>query len=276
MLVAGSSMANVLFELRHLTVMLGRDSIYKPPKMDVSNPIKVYLNPIPANSIFIVSPLIVIMGSQCVRSQDDDQTSSRHAIAKDYQEFKDSFSGEGCKRTVAWKATILRSELERKREEYWRTRNVGCQHVWLTIKQAVEADHETAALLLTMAEIRMREGSILCCIDSRGNVYEVPVFVINDPLAYGPAVAVPSPQKQEIVKEELFVKLRRMSVESDIEVAVNSMATVRKLKEKYSAAEGCRPEILRLFFGGKELEDARTVGSYYIKNKMVVHVCIKG
>ena len=130
------------------------------------------------------------MGSRCTRGDDDEgETRTKFAIGKDYQEFRDQYSGEGCKKTAAWKATLTRSQLEAKREEFWRTRTTGRRHVWLTIKQAVEADHETAKLLLEMAEITLQNGLLTVCKDPDGNLYEIPIFVINDPVAYGPEPA---------------------------------------------------------------------------------------
>lgn len=59
------------------------------------------------------------MGNFCARSEADDTvTRPKFSIGKDYQEITDQFSGEGIKKTVAWKASISRPQLEAKREEF--------------------------------------------------------------------------------------------------------------------------------------------------------------
>ena len=216
------------------------------------------------------------MGSRCTRGDDDEgEIRTKFSVGKDYQEFQDQFSGEGCKKTPAWKATITRSQLEARREEFWRTRTTGRRHVWLTIKQAVEADHETAKLLLEMAEITLQNGILTVCQDSTGGVYEIPAFVINDPIAYGPEPAKKALPKKELVFEEVNIKLRRMGVEKDFCVEIHTEKTVAELKERYAQEEGLDPSSIRLFFGGKEMDSAQNIASYYVKSQMVVQVLIR-
>lgn len=72
-------------------------------------------------------------------------------------------------------------ELEGKRQEFWRSRRTGHRGIWLCLKQACEADEESAALILQINEIFMDSTNIQICLDTDGNRYELPVWVINNP-----------------------------------------------------------------------------------------------
>jgi hypothetical protein len=60
------------------------------------------------------------MGALCTSSKGGEETTVvKYTVGKDYEEVKDEYSGEGIKRTVAWKAKISRKQLLAKREEFW-------------------------------------------------------------------------------------------------------------------------------------------------------------
>ena len=66
-----------------------------------------------------------------------------------------------------------------------------------------------------------------------------------------------------------------MGVQHDVEVEIQSMEPVSQLKLKYAESAGVETQALRLFFNGKELQDAESLASYYIRNQMVVQVFVK-
>jgi len=228
-------------------------------------------------SAFLATRFIsIVMGNHCTRSEPDDSvTRSKFSIGKDYQEINGQTAGSGCKTSPAWSATITRQQLENKREEFWRTRTTGRRHVWMAIKSAVEADHETAAVLLQMAGITMRNGNISLCEDTNGNVYEVPPFVINDPVAFANEKKQKTAKPKPVINESIKVKIRRPGKEQDVDFDLESMIPVSQLKQMYAEKEELDPTKIRMFFGGRELKDDQTLASYYIRNQMVVQVFLK-
>lgn len=54
----------------------------------------------------------------------------------------------------------------------------------MALKQACETDHESAMLILQMTEIFMESNSLMVCIDTDGNRYEIPPYVINKPVSF--------------------------------------------------------------------------------------------
>ena len=216
------------------------------------------------------------MGNYCTRSEPDDSvTKPKFSIGKDYEEIEGQFVGEGVKKTLAWKSTISRPQLVSKREEFWQTRATGRRNIWLVIKNAIEADHETAALLLQMSGIVIKGDNITTLEDTNGNVYEIPPFIINDPICFSneKKKAVP----KQIIKEnvEIQVKIRRPGVSDDQVININNMVTGKELKEMYSEKQSIPLENLRLFFGGKEMNYANTLASHLIQNDMVLTAFIK-
>lgn len=131
------------------------------------------------------------MGSACTKSATPAATIfPRFTVGRNYQEIEGQYIGEGIKKTPAWKATITEDELKARREEFWRSRTSGRRQVWLALREAAETDAETALLLLQVAEISPEKDSMMVCLDNTGVRFELPAFVINDPVSYfnGPAL----------------------------------------------------------------------------------------
>lgn len=216
------------------------------------------------------------MGNYCTKSEPDDEVvKPKFVIGKDYQELEGEFSGEGVKKTVAWKATISRPLLEAKREEFWQTRTTGRRNVWLVIKNAMEADPQTATLLLQMSGIIIKGENLTVLEDTNGNVYEIPPFMINDPVSFA------NEKKKTVVKKEIkenidiSLKIRRPGVAEDVVFEVNNLITGADLKKIYSEKVSIPLENLRLFFGGREIGNEKTLVSHLIQNDMVIQAFVK-
>ena len=217
------------------------------------------------------------MGSACTKSEAQPSTIfPRFVVGHDYQELEGQYTGEGVKKTTAWKATISEDELKAKREEFWRSRTSGRRQVWLALREAAETDAETARLLLQIAEIFTEKDSMTVCFDTNGLRYELPVFVINDPVTYfnGPA---PKKKKVKLRDEEVEVsatqvKLRLMPQQQDIPIRILNTCTVAELKSLYAQARKGEGGQARLFFGGKELKDEMTLQGCAIQSDFVIQV----
>ena len=121
------------------------------------------------------------MGCTCT-AQQEPSDSFFYEICPNYKEL-DKYTGEGLKRTRAWQGTITPAELKAKRELFWLTRRTGYSLVWTQLRQAVEADAAAAVDILETAGV-WPVDNIEMCKDDCGNVYKVPVFVVNDPVAF--------------------------------------------------------------------------------------------
>jgi len=77
-----------------------------------------------------------------------------------------------------------KNELKSLRQDFWRSCTSDHRQVWLALREAAETDAETTRLLLQVAEIFTEKDSMMVCLDSTGVRYELPAFVINDPVSY--------------------------------------------------------------------------------------------
>ena len=216
------------------------------------------------------------MGNHCARSDhDESSTKTLFAVGPDYQELKNQFEGEGIKKTPAWQASITRAQLQRKREEFWKSRTTGSRRVWITLRAAVETDHLTAATILESSEIQVVGGSITRCKDIDGHIYEVPVFVVNNPVEFFSKRPKKPPKPKPPIESVVAIKLRQPGKPEDCALEVETSKTVGELKALYAEQEAVNAEAVRLFYCGRELQDAQTLASYELRSQVVVQVFAK-
>ena len=216
------------------------------------------------------------MGNYCARAEIDDSViSPKSYIANDYEEYPNKIVGNGVKATPAWQATITRAALNQKREEFWKTRSGGKRKVWVAIKAAVETDPGTAISIILNQRLVLKNGNLINIEDSEGNLYCIPIYMINDPLSFF------KEKKHEFRKintddEIINLKIRRNGIEIDEEIKILNSHTVEDVKKKYCKKKNLDSNQMRLFFGGKEIKNHSTLASLFIENNMVIQVFHKG
>lgn len=90
------------------------------------------------------------------------------------------------KKPKAWKhaeGPLSRSELKRKREEFWDTspHYGGRPEIWDALKAASEADLAMAQTIVDSAGIIVVSDDLSHCYDERGGEYNLPNFVLSEP-----------------------------------------------------------------------------------------------
>jgi hypothetical protein len=222
------------------------------------------------------------MGCSCSNFDQEEPTSNnKQAVCHDYTESPDTFAGDGIKRTKAWQGTISNGQLRERREEFWRSRKEGNRDIWRSIRQAIEADHESAPIILDMSQITHESNSLSVCYDSTGFRYEIPVWVINDPVKFSGHELIS--QMNKILRasttapsdSDLELKLRTVSNPQDVTISISNAVKVKLLKQMYCKQKNLSVGSIRLFFGGKELNDDSCISDYNLENGMVIQVFIK-
>lgn len=213
------------------------------------------------------------MGNMCGKSAAQPEPLPL-SIGKNYKELTHLFSGEGIKRTPSWEAEITRQELAVERERFWGTRSSGNRRIWLQLKQAIEADHLSAAMLLQMGSISVQNGSMTACVDADGNRYEIPIYVLNDPMHFSEDQVAPQRKAHKSMEvKNIELKVRSMTTQRDRTVTLSNSATVGELKARLKQ-ESQEPELAmcRLFFSGKEMKEDETLMSFGVRQGMVIQM----
>lgn len=193
-------------------------------------------------------------------------------VSKDYTEIEGKTSGEGVKLTKAWEATLTPSILQAKRNEFWHNFRGHTRSSCLYLRQAAEAEPQSSKLILEMGGFALENGTMSVCISPNGHRYELPPFILADPVRFKDP-NMPLIAKKVLQESVVKVKLRTVFTVKEDEFQVNNGIMAKELKDMYleknkdiGAAE------VRLFFCGKELLDNRSLISYSIESGMVILV----
>mmetsp|Transcript_18184 Transcript_18184/g.32593 ORF Transcript_18184/g.32593 Transcript_18184/m.32593 type:complete len:223 (+) Transcript_18184:115-783(+) len=184
------------------------------------------------------------------------------------------FVGEGCKRTPGWITNKSQAYVEKKRSEFWDTRVTGSQKVWEILRAAIAEENTTRAEdLVESAGIYMPNGLLMIVYDSDGTRYDLPPYVINEPLEYGTFDS--SPRLSELSIEKSVNLTFRHALKGDKRLSISNYSAVKELKEKYLGLMSLVGDTkLRLFYNGQELMDDNKLGNYEVKDNTVVQVLI--
>jgi hypothetical protein len=210
------------------------------------------------------------MGCGNSSSTNVESSHTRFIIAKDYTELEGRTAGEGVKTTKAWEATMTPTMLNQRRQEFWQHFRGHSNSSVLLLKQACEADAESAKVILEMEGFVLENGTMAVCTSPRGHRYELPPFILADPVKFR------DPSGQVVVKKVLKegpinLKLRTVFTAQEEEFQLNNFELVKELKRLYLANHKEISDV-RLFFGGKEMTEGKNIMSYGIESGMVVQV----
>ena len=151
------------------------------------------------------------------------------ARLKDYVELEGRVSGEGVKQTRAWEATLTPTILQNKRQEFWQHFRGYTRSSSLYLKQASEADPATAKLLLDMGGFVLENGTMAVCTSPNGHRYEIPPFILSDPVKFKDPDMV-AMVKKVLHEEVIKIKLRTVFTVKEDEFEVNNGVTIREIK----------------------------------------------
>jgi hypothetical protein len=124
--------------------------------------------------------------------------------------------------------------------------------------------------VLEAMEIKPYSDCLNICFDGAGAVYEIPNYCINDPLEYDILSTTRGNIKKPVQKD---IKVIIRKVVDEVSIACTNIWTVGELKNSIKAIGDiieAKPECIRLFFGGKELQNAEELWNYNIEDGSIV------
>ena len=196
---------------------------------------------------------------------------SKHDENFNYKEL-DKYVGTGIKRMKGYISSVPFEELEKIRNDFWSSRIEGNPQIW-EILHMICNDNSLSVddidAYMKASNIVTYKGCINVTYDNKGFLYEIPNYCINDPLEYEKFE-----EKKPLIKEDIEVKIRCFNLEEKIKI--NNFDNITEIKENIKKCEKFNKKYelnnIRLFFGGKELNDKKEVWYYNIQNNSIIQM----
>ena len=202
---------------------------------------------------------------------------SKHDENFNYKEIENEYIGIGVKRMRGYICPVTFEELQKIRDDFWSSRIEGNKSIWEVLHMICNDNTlsiDDIDIFMKSSNIVTYKGCINVTYDSKGFLYEIPNYCINDPVRYE--------KKEEDIKampkkENIEIKIRCLSEED--KVKTNNFETVENLKESITLCKNFKnkykSDSIRLFFGGKELQNQKELWFYNIENKSIIQMLAK-
>ena len=194
-----------------------------------------------------------------------------------YKEVENEYVGIGVKRMKGYICPVSFEDLVKIREDFWSSRIEGNKVVWEILHMICNDNSlsiEDIDSFMKSSNIVTYKGCINVTYDNKGFLYEIPNYCINDPVKFE---KIEEESKNMPKKEDLEIKIRCFSDEGKFKI--NNYENVEKLKEIISECKNFKNSYkmdgIRLFFGGKELQNQKELWFYNIENKSIVQMLAK-
>ena len=193
---------------------------------------------------------------------------SEYKKFKDMEETpKDRYIGEGIMRVHNYKCPLPIDKLETLRQQFWLTRN-QTDNNWKILKLCIEMD-------VTEAEKFLEDNNIICLQNSIQNtynklqpnyIYHLPNFIICDPIY----------EKEYTNYEDIYDTVEDTNINVKLIYVTKGITYQAKIRNKDTGFDiihkfiklskvDNRLYVIRVFFGGQEIEETHCVYFHQIK-----------
>ena len=178
--------------------------------------------------------------------------------------------GYGIKQMPGYKCDLKIDQLNKKRDEFWSSKNKLNITKWKIIHQACIYDHINAEEFLFKNNIKTLNGCINMCLDEEGKLYRVPNFCINDP-----TFQLELLKNENSKKEKINIILNDVSAQKRKNYYIYDTTTGKELIEMYCNEENIEKDkyTFKLIFGGGIIKDDETLFQHKVKNDYVIQIC---
>ena len=181
---------------------------------------------------------------------------------------KDRYIGEGIMKIHNYKCPLPIDKLDSLREQFWLTRNQADKN-WKTLKSCMNLDETEAKKIL-------EENDMVCVQNSIQNtynklqpsyIYHLPNFVISDPI-YEREYTNYEEIYDQIEDNIINVKLYYLSQGLTYDVKIRNKDTGFDIIHKFIKLSKIdnRLYVIRVFYGGQEIEETHCVYYHQIKD----------
>jgi hypothetical protein len=178
--------------------------------------------------------------------------------------------GYGIKQMPGYKCDLKIDQLNKKRDEFWVSKNKLNIYKWKIIHQACIYDHINAEEFLYKNNIKTVHGCINMCLDENGKVYRVPNYCINDP-----TFQLELLNNENSKKENINIVINDVSSQVRKNYNVFDTITGKELIDMYCDDENINKSKykFKLIFGGAIIKDDETLFQHKVKNDYVIQIC---
>jgi hypothetical protein len=182
------------------------------------------------------------------------------------------YKGIGIKKMKGYKCSLQIDKLNKKRDDFWGTRNShGAPNykTWRIINQACVYDEYRANVLLEEYNLTTFNGCINHIVDKKGNHYIVPNYCINDPY-FEKEFKI----KDKVEKKQLKINFYEVATNTNSLLEVNNLMSGEELKKLFCEKNNISPDEynIRMFFAGNEITNSHYLYQYNIKNEYKIQV----
>lgn len=199
---------------------------------------------------------------------------SQHIADFNFPEVEqDLYVGHGLKKMKGYISNIPKSELQKRRKDFWETRIEGNQEIWAYLREICEMEDVEGGVdveeLLDMYNIRPYKNCINIVYDQMGNLYEIPNYCIHEPSKYD----LPE-LKKEPPKNKKIINFIIRNGKNQIKVSYSNYCLVKEVKKFLGKKYGTNEKNVRLFYYGKEMQNEQQLWIYNTDNDSVVTMMI--
>ena len=202
---------------------------------------------------------------------------SKNDPSFNYPELENEYIGIGLKRMKGYINPINLEKLKKVREDFWSSRIEGDEKIWNILKNICNDEslkENDIKEILKVSGIIPYRNCINIVYDSKGALYEIPNYCINQPSQY--KIEEIEYDKNKPKEEVINVIIRYYN--NQFKFKISNWKNIIQLKEniiKIKDYKNVNIENIRLFFGGKELNDIQELWFYNIVNKSIIQMLIK-
>ena len=172
-------------------------------------------------------------------------------------------------------SAITLEKLQKVRDDFWTSRIEGDSEIWELLRAICSdqslSDEDIVGMLKAGGIVPFRD-CINVVYDSKGALYEIPNYCINDPSQYN----IPEIEYTKEKPKEEGIKFFIRHFTHQFEVEISNWKEIKDVKEMILSKEEKYKEMnisqIRLFFGGKELLDEKEIWFYDIGGDSIVQM----
>ena len=181
---------------------------------------------------------------------------------------KDRYIGEGIMKIHNYKCPLPIDKLESLREQFWLTRNQADKN-WKILKSCMGLDETEVNQILSQNDMVCVQNTIQNTYNKLqpSYIYHLPNFVISDPI-YEREYANYEEIYDSIEDNIINVKLSYITQGRTYDVKIRNKDTGFDILHKFIKISGIdnRLYVIRVFYGGQEIEETHCVYYHQIKN----------